>query len=103
MRRQGNIALEKVFCMNVEILKDEKDYVEIKLNGEDLGMVNLIAHELVSTGAATFAAASLDHPITANPVLRVRGKDPKKEIAKSAERLAKKLSELSASGKKRKA
>ncbi len=103
MRSRCKVALEKVFCMNVEILKDEKDYVEIRFPGEDLGMANLIAHDLVSTGAATFAAASLDHPITANPVLRVRGKDPKKEIAKSAERLAKKLSELSASGKKRKA
>jgi DNA-directed RNA polymerase subunit L len=88
--------------MNVQIVKEEKDFVEVKLSGEDLGLANLVAQELVSSGAAEFAYASLDHPITANPVLRVRAKDAKKEIARAAAAVAKKLDALSVPAKSRK-
>ena len=77
--------------MKLTFVKEEKDYVEVRLDGEDLGLVNMVAMELVNTNSAAFADASLDHPITANPVLRVRGKDAKKEIAKAAESIAKRI------------
>jgi DNA-directed RNA polymerase subunit L len=80
--------------MNVEIIKEEKDFIEVRLKAEDLGLANMVAQELVSTGAAEFAYAALDHPITTNPVLRVRAKDAKKEIAKAAAAVAKKLDAL---------
>ncbi|MFA5246997.1 MAG: RpoL/Rpb11 RNA polymerase subunit family protein [Candidatus Micrarchaeia archaeon] len=90
--------------MNVQIIKEEKDFIEVKLVGEDLGLANMVAQELISTGAAEFAYAALDHPITTNPVIRVRGKDAKKEIAKAAAACAKKLDALSVapSGKSKK-
>ena len=80
--------------MNVQIIKEDKDFLEVKLAGEDLGLANMVAQELVSSGAAEFAYAALDHPITANPVIRVRAKDGQKEIAKAAAACAKKLDAL---------
>jgi len=80
--------------MNVQIIKEEKDFLEVKLAGEDLGLANMVAQELVSSGAAEFAYAALDHPITANPVIRVRAKDGQKAIAKAAAACAKKLEAL---------
>jgi DNA-directed RNA polymerase subunit L len=88
--------------MNVEIIKEEKDFIEVRLKGEDLGLANMVAQELVSTGAAEFAYAALDHPITANPVLRVRAKDAKKEIAKASAAVAKKLDGLTVGSAKSK-
>ena len=88
--------------MNVQIIKEEKDFVEVKLVGEDLGLANMVAQELVSSGAAEFAYAALDHPITTNPVIRVRGKDGQKAIAKAAAACAKKLDALSLSPAKSK-
>jgi len=88
--------------MNVQIIREDKDFVEVKLAGEDLGLANMVAQELVSSGAAEFAYASLDHPITANPVIRVRAKDAKKEIAKAAAAVARKLDSLSVPSSKSK-
>lgn len=73
----------------------EKDCLEITLEGEDLGLANLVAGELVSNGSVQFAHAALDHPITANPVIRVKAKDAKKElVGKAAEKIAKQFAEL---------
>ena len=90
--------------MNVQIIKEEKDFLEVKLAGEDLGLANMVAQELISSGSAEFAYAALDHPITTNPVIRVRAKDGQKAIAKAAAACAKKLEALSvaSSGKSKK-
>jgi DNA-directed RNA polymerase subunit L len=81
--------------MKVQILKEDKDYLEIKLDGEDLGLASIVAAQLVSSGEASFAHATLDHPITANPVLRIRDKTNRKElVAAAASKAAKELAAI---------
>lgn len=60
--------------MDIEILKNEKDYVEISIKGEDIGFINAIKELLFDDADVEFAAYRLDHPIVASPVLMVRMK-----------------------------
>jgi len=80
--------------MNVKVLSKEKEYLELKLEGEDEGFANWLAHKLLEGKSATFASGTVDHPITANPVLRIRAKDAKKEMHKALKEMQVELKEL---------
>ncbi len=71
--------------MDIEILKNEKDYLEVTIKGEDIGFINAIKELLFDDPDVAFAAYRLDHPIVASPVLIVR---MKKGSALSAVRTA---------------
>ena len=60
--------------MEIEILKSEKDYLEVSIKGEDIGFINAIKELLFEDADVEFAAYRLDHPIVASPVLMVRMK-----------------------------
>lgn len=60
--------------MEIEIRKNEKDYLELELKGEDFGFGQTIKELLFEDKDVEFAACRLDHPITANPVLMIRTK-----------------------------
>ena len=60
--------------MDIEIIKNEKDYVEVAIKGEDIGFINAIKELLFEDDDVEFAAYRLDHPIVASPVLMVRMK-----------------------------
>ena len=60
--------------MEIEILKNEKDYLEVAIKGEDIGFINAIKELLFDDSDVEFAAYRLDHPIVASPVLMVRMK-----------------------------
>jgi len=85
--------------LKIEVLKDEKDYLEVMLPGEDLGFANFIVEQLLKSGGV-FAAASVDHPIKGNPVIRIKGKDPKKSLSKAVDAAKKELSSAVAAVKK---
>jgi DNA-directed RNA polymerase subunit L len=58
--------------MELEIIKSEKDYVEIALRGEEYGLANMLKELLLEDGKVEFAAYRMDHPVVASPVLVVR-------------------------------
>ncbi|MEM2137997.1 MAG: DNA-directed RNA polymerase subunit L [Candidatus Anstonellaceae archaeon] len=60
--------------MEIEVIKNEKDYLEIALKGEDVGFVNALKEFLLADDDVEFAAYRLDHPLVASPVLMVRTK-----------------------------
>ena len=60
--------------MDIEIIKNEKDYAEVAIKGEDIGFINAIKELLFEDSDVEFAAYRLDHPIVAAPVLMVRMK-----------------------------
>ena len=60
--------------MDVEVIKNEKDYLEIAIKGEDIGFINAVKELLFDDVDVEFAAYRLDHPIVASPVLMVRMK-----------------------------
>lgn len=80
--------------MNVKVLSKEKEYIELKLEGEDEGLTNWIASKVLEGKGASFASGISDHPITANPVLRIRAKDAKKELRKALAEMREELEQL---------
>lgn len=61
--------------MEIEIIKNEKDYIEVAIRGEDVGFVNAIKELLLEDKGTEFAAYRLDHPVLACPVLMLRTKE----------------------------
>jgi len=58
--------------MELEVIKNDKDYLEIAVRGEDVGFVNAIKEILLEEKGVEFAACRLDHPVISAPVLMVR-------------------------------
>lgn len=60
--------------MELEIKKNEKDYLELEIKGEDYGFANSLKDLLFEDKDVEFAACRRDHPQAANPVLMIRTK-----------------------------
>ncbi len=58
--------------MEIEVIKNEKEYMEINLKGEEYGMANMLKELLLEDENVEFAAYRLDHPVVASPVLVIR-------------------------------
>ncbi len=58
--------------MEIEVIKNEKDYLEIAIKGEEYGLVNMLKELLLEDDKVEFAAFRMDHPQAADPVLMLR-------------------------------
>jgi len=87
--------------MEVNVLKSEKDELELEL--EDLTIAEILRVYLNKDSAVDFAAWKRDHPIK-NPVLAVRSKskNPKKAVADAVGAITKDLEKVEADFKKMK-
>ncbi len=70
--------------MEISVLKDEKEYAEIMFKEADVGFTNLIVEKLVQSKGVTFAASAYEHPLRGNPIVKIKAKDPYKELKKAA-------------------
>lgn len=61
--------------MEIEVIKNEKDYLEVALKGGEYGFANMLKEILLQDKDVEFAAARLDHPVAASPVLMIRTSD----------------------------
>lgn len=82
--------------MEIEILKSEKDYVEIALKGEEYGLANMLKELLLEDPKVEFAAYRMDHPVVASPVLAVRTSEgsPLAAIKSAVKKLKKQATEF---------
>ncbi|MFH1247114.1 MAG: RpoL/Rpb11 RNA polymerase subunit family protein [Candidatus Micrarchaeota archaeon] len=80
--------------MKVEFLKDEKDEVKVKLVGEEKSLGNLIVQKLVENKDVEFAGCDDDHPLLANPVITIKGKNARKSLATAVDEVKKELKDL---------
>jgi len=74
--------------MEIKILKEDKDMIEVEI--DNLTLVEVLRAYLNKDDSVTLAVWRREHP-TKNPILRVEGKNPKKLIQKSIERIEKEL------------
>lgn len=86
--------------MEAKFLTKEKDVVEVQINDCDEGMVRFIVDKLSQDRKVGFATVTLDHPLTSNPVLRVKASNAKESIEKAIEKA---LDEIEEAQKKAKA
>ncbi|MCX6769328.1 MAG: DNA-directed RNA polymerase subunit L [Candidatus Micrarchaeota archaeon] len=61
--------------MDIEIVKSEKNYVEIQVLGDDYGVAAAIKELLLDDKDVEFAAYRVDHPQIGKPILMVRTKE----------------------------
>lgn len=82
--------------MEIEILKSEKDYLEVAIKGEDIGFINAVKEQLFEDSDVEFAAYRLDHPIVGAPVLMVRMKkgNPVSAVRTAVKKLKKQASDF---------
>jgi DNA-directed RNA polymerase subunit L len=79
--------------MNIEILKEEKDMIKIKLENDNATFGYALADELWITKGVDAAVVSKKHPLIGKPELLVQGKDAKKLVKTAAQSFKKKVEE----------
>ncbi len=61
--------------MEIEVIKNEKQYLEIAIKGDETSIANALKELLLEDKKVEFAAYRMDHPQVASPVLMVRVKE----------------------------
>ncbi|VVB66498.1 DNA-directed RNA polymerase subunit L [Candidatus Gugararchaeum adminiculabundum] len=79
--------------MEVKYLKDEDNYLEVQLTGEEHTFPNMLRDILMEDKDVTFAAYVLDHPLVGQPKIIIRTKkgDPKKALKAAVKELKDRL------------
>lgn len=82
--------------MDIVVIKNEKEYMEIMLKGEEPGIANALVEILLEDSSVEFAAYKLDHPQVGSPVLVVRVKDgsPLSAVKSAVKKLKKQATEF---------
>lgn len=88
--------------MQIEVLKNEPNFLEFILKGERHTLPNLLKAKLLEDSSVIFCAYSLDHPMDSDSkfVLRTSGKTAKKALTEACTDIAKDLEELNTEIKK---
>jgi len=62
--------------MEIQILKEDKDTIELKIAGEGHTLCNALRSELCESDDTSFASYNLKHPLVSSPVfdLKIIGK-----------------------------
>ncbi len=88
--------------MKLDILKNEKNFVEFKIEGERHTLPNLLKQKLLENKDVEFVSYILDHPMdtSAKFVLKTTGKSPKKVLEDAAKEIEEDLDDFSKKVKK---
>jgi DNA-directed RNA polymerase subunit L len=80
--------------MQVKILENKKNELKVELTGETYTISKAIQDVLLQDKAVELAVADIDHPLVGNPVLIVKGKNPKLSLKKALKTLKKDFSDV---------
>ncbi len=91
--------------MKLGIKSEGNNYVEITMEGEDIGLAGAIRELLVNDSNVEFAACVQDHPQVGAPklVVRTKGKGALAAVREAVRKLKKEVSEFRSELKERKA
>jgi len=80
--------------MQVKILEDKKEELKLELVGETYTLPKAIQNALKQDKTVELAVADIDHPLVSNPILIVKGKNPKLSLKKALKTLNEDFSEF---------
>ncbi len=82
--------------MEIEVLKEEKDELQLTFSETDHGLLNMIKEALWKQAGVEMAAFKLAHPEISRPVflLKTKGKDAKKVWNSAIDSLSEDLEKL---------
>lgn len=88
--------------MKMEVLKNEKDMAEFRLEGERHSFPNLLRSKLLENKDVEYVSYVLDHPLdrSARFVLKTSGKTPKKVLEEATKEIDAELDEFASKIKK---
>lgn len=96
--RRGNspqtIGSNSIGGGKVKIILDEKDEMEIILEGETHTLCNALRKILLEDETVKAVAYSIDHPIIGEPHMYIRGDNPRKSLKKAAKTLKERSKEF---------
>ncbi len=58
--------------MEVDVIKEDKDLIEVKIIGEGHTLCNLIRQELSDSEGVSFSSYNLKHPLVSSPILSLK-------------------------------
>lgn len=88
--------------MEMTILKEDKETIELKIEGQEITICNLFRDEISKLDGVEFAAYNLKHPQATNTTMEIKmskGK-PKKAVEDAADSIKSKIKEMKNSIKK---
>ncbi|AGK60760.1 DNA-directed RNA polymerase, subunit L [Archaeoglobus sulfaticallidus PM70-1] len=82
--------------MEVKIIEYEKDYIRLKIKGEDHTLLNLLQHNLLEDESVVIAKYDIPHPLIdeAELIVRTNGEDPIAVIKRVNERIIAECDEI---------
>jgi DNA-directed RNA polymerase subunit L len=82
--------------MSLEIVKSEKNFLELKYKGDAHTILNLIKKRLLEDKNVSFAGYNKPHPLINESILVIKTKkgDPKKVLKKNIDAVTKELKKL---------
>ncbi|MDO8538336.1 MAG: DNA-directed RNA polymerase subunit L [archaeon] len=88
--------------MQIQVLKNEANFLEFMLKGERHTLPNLLKAKLLEDSAVIFCAYSLEHPFDLDSkfVVRTSGKTAKKALTEACTELIKDLGDFNTEIKK---
>jgi len=88
--------------MKIDVLKNEKNFVEFTIEGQRHTLPNLLKQKLLENKSVEFVSYVLEHPMdkSAKFVLRTDGKSPKKALEDAAKEIEEELDDFSKKVKK---
>lgn len=88
--------------MELEVLKNESDFLEFKIKGERHSFPNLLKAILLKDSNVAFAAYTLEHPQDSDAkfAVRTKGKNAKKALQDAVESISEELSSFEKALKK---
>ena len=70
--------------MNLEIVKSEKDFLEVSFEGDAHTILNLVKRKLIENKSVEFAGYNKPHPLINKSTLVIRSKENPKALLKKA-------------------
>ena len=86
----------------MKLKENSKGIVEVEMAGVDLGFANLLAKRMLESKGVSFAAATVDHPLTGKTILQIKAKDAEKELKKAVGAVKDEVADFEAALKKAK-
>ena len=88
--------------MKMEVIRNEKEMAEFRLEGERHAFPNLLRSKLLENKGVEYVSYVLDHPLdrTCRFVIKTAGKTPKKALEEAAKEIEADLEEFGSKIKK---
>lgn len=85
-----------MIVLKVKVLKKEKNFLELMLEGEEHSFPNLLRETLLEDEDVEFASYVIDHPQLGNPrlIVRTKKKTPEEAIKNAVKKIEKKVAEF---------